>query len=38
MKILTDKIDIFTHKTRNKNTLIFNFSIRVKPALNLLIM
>ena len=29
MKNLTEKIDGFTRKARNKNTLIVNFNIRV---------
>ena len=31
MKNLTDKIDVFTRKARNKTTLIVNFDICVKP-------
>ena len=31
MNNLTDKIDVFTRKARNKNTLIVNFNIQVKP-------
>ena len=31
VKNLTDKIDVFTCKAGDKNTIIVNFNVRVKP-------